>query len=531
MIMMSEQPIRTVRLHQSFYCSVRQSVSNMSAESCDSLAETSSSSSNASQSSHVAPDSSYLSVHRHLSDTCASSLRAVEKAAQAIHDYFDAPESDGGDAILARLQKAHDIKETLYKKARERLDDHVRSGHADASFSASTTIPAASSTALQLAFVVEKLQELSTNVRATSEQVRATSEQGQRTAAKLEELSTDVRGTKDLIIPLVMAHHNPYSETSSITHQRIPDLRQQVIAASYPLGVLEMPMPGGQMRTVRRVGGKKLERIACMISGQLGNQNQVITAHITPHSAKAMTLAHIGISRQEVDSARNCLLLSKAIEKAFDRMDVSFVPKDMLHPNTFVLKIWTPLGLPPGVERNQRGDARTISLWDGSKFKIGEFEGHELFCGSNSVLTSALSHQAFHAFIRSKTQGWVDAGDSPPDHFGTPERDSSEFLRSRHDYILHVLGDPEARAAAAAAAAAFAAAEDDQDEVQVEDQDEVQDDEDEDEDEDDVEDDEDEDDVEDDEDEDEVEDDEDEDEDEKEDGCAAAAVAAASASR
>jgi hypothetical protein len=301
-----------------------------------------------------------------------------------------------------------------------------------------------------------KLEELSIQGLRTDTKLE---EQGRLAAAKLEELSADVREamqqihtTGAMIGPLLMAHHNPYTETSSITHQQIPLFREQVIAASYPGRVLEMPMPDGQMRTVR--DARNPDRIACMISGKLGGSGQIIAAHIMPHSVKATSLLHFGITRFEVDSVRNCLMLSTAIEKAFDRLDVSFVPKDVLHPDTLVLKIWTPLGLPQGSVNKHFGDAQTIPLWDGSAFQIGMFEGHELFCGSNLVLKSALSNQAWYAFLRSKTLGWVDAEDSVPDHFGTPERESSEFQQARKDYVLRVLGDPEARGAAAVAAAA-----------------------------------------------------------------------------
>jgi hypothetical protein len=213
---------------------------------------------------------------------------------------------------------------------------------------------------------------------------------------------------------------------------------------------LEMQMPDGQMRTVR--DARNPDRIACMISGKLGGSGQIIAAHIMPHSVKATSLLHLGITRGEVDSVRNCLMLSTAIEKAFDRLDVSFVPRRVASRHVGAQDL-DSAGTSTGLCAQALRRRSNHPFVGGSAFQIGMFVGHELFCGSNSVLKSALSNQARYAFLRSKSLGWVDAEDSVPDHSVRPSENHQNFNEPAK-ITFCVLGDPEARGAAAVAAAA-----------------------------------------------------------------------------
>jgi hypothetical protein len=151
-----------------------------------------------------------------------------------------------------------------------------------------------------------------------------------------------------------------------------------------------------------------------------------------PHSATDDMLQFAGISRAEVDSARNCLLLAYKVEKAFDRLDISFVPVSVLQPYTYKLVIWTPRGLKRGaVRRKHPGDIRLQPLWQDSAIQIGQFEGRHLFCGENIVLKRALSNQACFAFLRARKRGWVSESEEAPIEFGSPQQSETEFRSSR----------------------------------------------------------------------------------------------------
>jgi hypothetical protein len=251
-----------------------------------------------------------------------------------------------------------------------------------------------------------------------------------------------MRTIPSLLSSLVHQTFNPYTE-SVISVDRDPQFRADVVEHYYPRTVLSLSAPAAAAsaaassssasasRTVRDAHGK----VACMVSGELGTHLQVIAAHIHPHSSPIGTLNHAGLTRAEVESVRNGLLLAVGIEDAFDRLDVSFLPLSPLTPDRFVLKIWTPLGLAAsgaaGKKGYHLGDARLLSLWTCKQPRtIGSYEGRELLYGASSPLRRALSYQAWLAYDRARLQGWIpDAAEEPPPDFGTPNNSPFQLQR------------------------------------------------------------------------------------------------------
>jgi hypothetical protein len=148
-----------------------------------------------------------------------------------------------------------------------------------------------------------------------------------------------------------------------------------------------------------------------------------------PHAASDDCLQSAGINRADVDSHRNGILLALAIEKAFKRLDVSFVPVSILETRKLKMKIWTPPGLRP-VRGKHPGDVRPLPLWSGSRQLIGAFEGDVLFCGANSVLKRALSYQALLAYRRARSNHWLNDDEEAPFDSSTPTL-CSEFQFNR----------------------------------------------------------------------------------------------------
>ena len=111
-----------------------------------------------------------------------------------------------------------------------------------------------------------------------------------------------------LLSSLVHQTFNPYTE-SVISVDRDPQFRAAVVEHYYPRTVLSLPAPeaaasasassssASASRTVRDAHGK----VACMVSGELGTQLQVIAAHIHPHSSPIGTLNYAGLTRAEVE--------------------------------------------------------------------------------------------------------------------------------------------------------------------------------------------------------------------------------------
>lgn len=235
---------------------------------------------------------------------------------------------------------------------------------------------------------------------------------------------------------------NPYT-ASVISHDRDPLYRAAVVSHYYPNSTLPLLSTAASSpssssstasvtsRTVKDSNGK----VACMVSGLLGSHEQVLAAHIHPQSSPIDTLNYAGLTRAEVDSVRNGLLLGVGIEKAFDRLDISFVPLSPVTPNRFIMRIWTPNGLATsGIKKTYHpGDVRLLPLWKSKRNprRIGRFEGSELVYGAvdKLPLRRALSYQAWLAYDRAVKLGWVDMSTDPPPDFGTPN--SSPFQIQR----------------------------------------------------------------------------------------------------
>ena len=104
-------------------------------------------------------------------------------------------------------------------------------------------------------------------------------------------------------------------------------------------------------------------------------------AHILPRSTKPHILKTLSLSTEDHRSVRNLVFLSWNLEKAFDQLQVSFIPKDALHDD-LVLKIWDD-------------SVKNVPVFDDSKCVIGQYENHKLnfdLVGQDGV---SREHKAF----------------------------------------------------------------------------------------------------------------------------------------
>jgi hypothetical protein len=103
------------------------------------------------------------------------------------------------------------------------------------------------------------------------------------------------------------------------------------------------------------------------------------------------------------------LFLSKGVEKAFDKLQISFIPVDILNPSSFKMKIWDDA-------------CRTLPIWEGSTHLIMNFEGSILNLMGHKPFRRCLSYQAYQAYINHPKLLGLPL--DPPAYFGTPERPS-----------------------------------------------------------------------------------------------------------
>jgi hypothetical protein len=170
-----------------------------------------------------------------------------------------------------------------------------------------------------------------------------------------------------------------------------------------------MQLPDGSDRVVKQPN----RRFACMLSGELGDNDQVRVLNLMPLNSTDQQIEAANILRFELCSTYNCLLVADQIKRAYQRLDISFVPASN---NTYVMKIWTPVGLHSS--HKYRGDVRGIPLWDNTSGQvssklIGEFEGQLLFVGANELFTQALVYQELFAFRQARERRWIGRDEKP----------------------------------------------------------------------------------------------------------------------
>lgn len=157
--------------------------------------------------------------------------------------------------------------------------------------------------------------------------------------------------------------------------------------------------------------------IPCMLTREIGNGDQVCAAHILPCSTRQDIFQDLSMDVTDLNSCRNGLFLAKNIELEFDRLHLSFVPRDVLNPTMLKMVIWTEA-------------TRNIPIWDGHPDMIGQYEGCTLNLGPHLPFRRALSYQAYqaHTFLRSS--------EIVPMEFGTPP---SSFINMRSSLEAHLI--------------------------------------------------------------------------------------------
>jgi hypothetical protein len=104
--------------------------------------------------------------------------------------------------------------------------------------------------------------------------------------------------------------------------------------------------------------------------------------------------------------------LAKNIEVAFDKLQLSFIPQDVLHPNSLKMVVWDQ-------------DVLNTPIWSGHPDVIEQYVGCTLLLGVHLPYRRALSFQAYLAHASSSQ--FAD-DNSRPQEFGTP---GSTFYISR----------------------------------------------------------------------------------------------------
>jgi len=131
---------------------------------------------------------------------------------------------------------------------------------------------------------------------------------------------------------------------------------------------------------------KKRMDYPCMLTGQKGNGDFVVAAHLAPARSKIKILNQIGMKESDISDPRNFLLLASNIEKAYDSLQLSFIKENALSTR-LVMKIWDDT-----IRKNK--------IWPNSNLVIGSYEGRPLNLGRHKPFKRALSFQAYQAYLK-----------------------------------------------------------------------------------------------------------------------------------
>ena len=165
----------------------------------------------------------------------------------------------------------------------------------------------------------------------------------------------------------------------------------------------------------------------CMITGEEGNCERVVTARIAPAVLNVKKLYRLVLTFDDIHSIRNGLLLAKSFEEAFDQLRLSFVhcviPEEKVAPRIcFKLKIWD-------------SESRLIPIWKDSQKLIGDYDDHALNLRQHKTFKRALSYQANQRFLHFPHM--FDSSEQPPLEY-RPDNPSAYYMQMKQMFDIVV---------------------------------------------------------------------------------------------
>jgi len=158
----------------------------------------------------------------------------------------------------------------------------------------------------------------------------------------------------------------------------------------------------------------------------------VKVAHIIPDSTKNSVLKMLGLPpefRNDTNDPRNFMILGTLIEEAFDAMQISFYPIDLLRPTQLYLKIWDEdvrdkqVGLPTDPDPTAR--TRTFGELESAGAMLSVPAPPEGW----AVSLRALSYHNLCCYIYQTYKGNKSLGDMPADFTSQSGHDKDEVRK------------------------------------------------------------------------------------------------------
>ena len=240
--------------------------------------------------------------------------------------------------------------------------------------------------------ILRNLEEIG---QKTEEIGKKTAEIGKKTAEIKEEMQYLRTSVAKLEWENCYCKVNPWLDMSNTTRTRVKNLRDKFFDS------LQLTNETAQ----------------CWLTGNIGS---VKLAHIIPDSASNFVLHKLGLRQDFIDNLDfirplNFMILDSDVEEAFDRLEISFIMRDRLHTNEFILKIWND------------------TVRSGP---LGQYEGFVLKVPVQVSLSKrALAYQAFMAYIHNKRKYPDDTPMDEPVDFSSEYEGRDEYRK----YLVSML--------------------------------------------------------------------------------------------
>jgi hypothetical protein len=154
----------------------------------------------------------------------------------------------------------------------------------------------------------------------------------------------------------------------------------------------------------------------CMVSNEVFCYNELTPAHLVKHSTPHLMRCY-GLLPSDIDNPRNGVLILKAIEESFDRLDACFLFNSFSGKISF--KVLRPDLIDCRIYPSSNTEKRTFKDIDGVELQLPTDTGS---CPYKRVL----SMHAKYAFARALQYGWIVMTETLYTYFNVSDKELEE---------------------------------------------------------------------------------------------------------
>ena len=160
----------------------------------------------------------------------------------------------------------------------------------------------------------------------------------------------------------------------------------------------------------------KILTARCMVSNGVFSYHELTPAHLVKHSTPQLMTCYRLLPR-DIDNPRNGILILKAIEESFDRLDACFLYNSF--SNTISFKVLRPDLMDCRIFPASNTEMRTFRDIDGVELKLPTDTG-------NCPYKRILSMHAKYSFARALQYGWIVTTETLDTYFNVSDEELEE---------------------------------------------------------------------------------------------------------